>query len=116
MTPQEVKVWNWLREGVVPVGWHFRRQVPIDRFVVDFACLKAMLVIEIDGDQHGRDPAKLAADQARDAILVGRGHRVLRFTNTDVDRRKRVVIDTIMAALQNSLPDPHPAASRPPSP
>lgn len=116
MTPQEVKVWNWLREGVVPVGWHFRRQVPIDRFVVDFACLKAMLIVEIDGDQHGRDPARLAADEARDAALGGYGHRVLRFTNADVDCRKRVVTDTVMAALQSSLIDPHPAASRPPSP
>ena len=116
MTPQEVKVWNWLREGVVPVGWHFRRQVPIDRFIVDFACLKAMLIVEIDGEQHGRDPARLAADQARDATLGGYGYRVLRFTNADVDRRKRVVIDTVMAALQSSLINPHPAASRPPSP
>src|SRR5262245_43261749 len=53
MTPHEVKLWNWLRERIAPSGFHFRRQVPISRYVVDFACLRYKVIVEIDGAQHG---------------------------------------------------------------
>ncbi|MBS7706555.1 very-short-patch-repair endonuclease [Chelatococcus asaccharovorans] len=112
MTPQEVKVWNWLREAIIPAGFHFRRQVAINRFIVDFACLKHSLVVEIDGIQHGFDDH--AADRTRDTKLAALGFRVLRFTNGDVDRDKRAVLDTIYTALTAS--GPHPAALPPPSP
>ena len=108
MTPQEVKLWNWLREGLVPVGFHFRRQVSIDRFIVDFACLRARLVIEIDGEQHGRDLRQKVADSERDLTLAKMRYRVLRFTNDDVNRHKDVVLDTIIAALRDGDPDPSP--------
>ncbi len=109
MTRHEVKLWNWIRESVVPLGYHFRRQVPIERFVVDFACLKQHLIVEIDGEQHGRDPAVRAADRERDALLARQGYRVLRITNQDVDRRKTVVLDTILAAVEGRLPPLGPA-------
>ncbi|MBS7697391.1 DUF559 domain-containing protein [Chelatococcus sp.] len=112
MIPQEVKVWNWLREEIVPAGFHFRRQVAIHRFIVDFACLKHSLVVEIDGIQHGFDGH--IADRIRDAKLAALGFRVLRFTNGDVERDKRAVMDTIYAAL--TAGEPHPSASPPPSP
>ncbi|CAH1651472.1 Very-short-patch-repair endonuclease [Hyphomicrobiales bacterium] len=112
MTPQEVKVWNWLREEIVPAGFHFRRQVAIDRYVVDFACLKRSLVVEIDGIQHGFDDH--TADRIRDSKLAALGFHVLRFTNNDVDRDKRAVLDTIFSAL--TAGGPHPSASPPPSP
>ncbi|CAH1652785.1 MULTISPECIES: DUF559 domain-containing protein [unclassified Chelatococcus] len=112
MTPQEVKVWNWLREEIVPAGFHFRRQVAIDRYVVDFACLKHRVVVEIDGIQHGFDDH--TADRIRDSKLAALGFRVLRFTNGDVERDKRAVMDTIYAAL--TAGGPHPSASPPPSP
>jgi very-short-patch-repair endonuclease len=102
LTPQEVKLWNWLRESMRPQGYHFRRQVPIDRFIVDFACLKAKLIIEIDGGGHGTDSGQ-AADAARDHILEARGFRVLRFWNHDIDFQKVVVMDTILAALESML-------------
>jgi len=103
MTPQEVKLWNWLREEIVPTGHHFRRQVPMGRYVVDFACLKQRLVVEIDGDQHGRDDHR-ATDRARDAYLASLGFRVLRFSNQDVDRERRVAMDSIYAALTITPP------------
>lgn len=98
MTPQEVKLWNWLREEIGPAGFHVRRQVPIDRFVVDFACLKRRLVIEIDGEHHGFDD-QAGADRHRDDRLSQLGYRVLRFSNGEVDRNKRMVLDTIFARL-----------------
>jgi very-short-patch-repair endonuclease len=103
MTPQEVKLWNWLRESIVPQGFHFRRQVALNRFIVDFACIRAKIVIEIDGSQHGSDEG-LRRDNSRDEALVAMGFRILRFWNHEVDRDKQVVLDTIFHALQDRLP------------
>jgi very-short-patch-repair endonuclease len=52
LTPQEAKLWVKLRE-LKPLGFHFRRQAPIGRYIVDFASLKQRLIIEVDGGQHG---------------------------------------------------------------
>jgi very-short-patch-repair endonuclease len=111
LTRHEVKLWNWLRESVVPTGFHFRRQVPIGPFIADFACLSRRLIVELDGEQHGTEPARLR-DRRRDEDLQSRGYRVLRFTNAEIDREKQVVLETIRAALL----DPHPSPSAPPSP
>lgn len=114
MTPHEVKLWNWLRETIVPAGFHMRRQVAIGDYIVDFACLAARLVIEVDGEQHGTDAGR-SADGLRDERLAELGYRVLRFTNREIDREKRVVLDTIYAAL-SARAGPHPSPSAPPSP
>ena len=103
MTPQEAKVWLRLR-GLRRQGFHFRRQVPIARFVVDFACLKAALVVEIDGGQHGIE-ANAARDRARDAALAAAGFRVLRFWNADVDADPDAVAETIFARLNEGAND-----------
>ena len=47
-TDAERKLWSILR-GRKLDGWKFRRQVPIDRYFADFACMEARLVIELDG-------------------------------------------------------------------
>ncbi len=77
---------------------HFRRQVPIDGYVVDFACFGARLVIEVDGEQHG-DDAHVAKDARRDAHLKAEGFRVLRVWNSDIDDNFDGVMEIIMAAL-----------------
>jgi len=49
MTRQEKHLWyDFLRD--YPVKWY--RQRSVDRFIVDFFCFKARLVIELDGSQH----------------------------------------------------------------
>ncbi len=105
MTPQEVKLWVQLR-ALKDQGLHFRRQMPREGFIVDFACLKSMLVIEIDGAQHG-EPAKLLRDSERDARLVAAGFKVLRFWNNEVNENLDGVIETIFREAQarrKSLP------------
>src|SRR5690348_1831639 len=77
MTPQEVKLWVYLR-ALKKQGFHFRRQVPREGFIVDFACLKSKILIEIDGAHHG-DPANLQQDAERDAKLLAAVFKVLRF-------------------------------------
>ncbi|MBT9446597.1 MAG: endonuclease domain-containing protein [Hyphomonadaceae bacterium] len=98
MTPEEARLWSHLRRWRAK-GWHFRRQVPLGDFIVDFACLTQRLVIEVDGLQH-REAFHLESDVTRDAALNAMGFRVLRIANADVKRDFSGVIDTILAALE----------------
>ncbi|MFN7533916.1 MAG: endonuclease domain-containing protein [Brevundimonas sp.] len=75
----EARVWARLRGGAVD-GWKLRRQHPVGRFVVDFACLPLRLVIELDGGVHGLDDVA-ARDAARQAEIEALGWTVVRFTN-----------------------------------
>lgn len=95
-TPQERRLWARLRL-LREQGLHFRRQVPIENFVVDFACLRARLIVEIDGGQHNAGNAA-ARDRQRDARLEQLGYRTVRFWNTDVSGDIDAVIDTIVSA------------------
>jgi very-short-patch-repair endonuclease len=97
LTPQEVKVWNYLRSWKKR-GFHFCRQAPRKGYIVDFVCLKHGLVVEIDGGQHNID-SHVAKDRERDDELWRAGFRVLRFWNSDVDRNLSGVIQTIDAEL-----------------
>jgi len=100
LTPREVKLWVKLRE-LKPLGFHFRRQAPIGRYIVDFASFKSRLVIEADGGQHGMlDETQL--DQTRDAFLRSQGFEVLRFWNSDIDGNLDGVMETIFSALKSS--------------
>ena len=94
MTRQEVLLWSQLRV-LRPQGFHIRRQAPIDRYIVDFLCLKAKLVIEIDGSQHGVEEG-LARDEMRDARLAASGFMTLRFWNDEVTGNLNGVVETIL--------------------
>ena len=105
MTPQEVKLWVHLR-ALKKQGFHFRRQVPREGFIVDFACRKSRLVIEIDGAQHG-EHGHLQRDVERDAKLRAAGFTVLRFWNNEVNENLASVVETIYReadARRQSLP------------
>ncbi len=64
-------------------GIKFRRQQPIENFIVDFICYEKKIVIEIDGGQHACEQERLD-DAKRDAYLKKIGYNVLRFWNNDV--------------------------------
>jgi len=83
-------MWLLLRDRRLS-GLKFRRQMPLDSYVVDFASLSARLVVELDGSQH----ADSERDQVRDAALEALGYEVLRFWNTDVLLRLADVLETI---------------------
>ncbi len=108
LTEPEKRLWRALRQRLSVGGSHFRRQVALDRYVADFCCLKARLIVEVDGNQHGTDAA-LVYDVARAAALEAQGFRVLRFTNRDVMTGIDVVLDTILAALATPTPTPGPS-------
>jgi len=81
-------------------GAHFRRQHPLGKYVADFVCLEALLVIEVDGGQH----AEGDSDMRRAEWLEALGFEVLRFWNNDVLLNTAGVCETILAALQKRLP------------
>jgi very-short-patch-repair endonuclease len=101
-TDAERILWASLRD-LKRIGFHFRRQVPFAKYVADFCCHSAKLVVELDGDQHGADAA-VAYDAERTGYLSSRGYRVLRFANWEVIREHGRVIDAIVHAARS----PHP--------
>ncbi|MBM3951426.1 MAG: DUF559 domain-containing protein [Rhodospirillales bacterium] len=103
-TEAEKTLWRLLRNRSLG-GAKFRRQVPIGRYVVDFACLERRLVIEADGGQH----ASSGDDAVRTDWLESRCFRVLRFWNRDILENP----EGIAAAILESLAEPQPT---PPSP
>jgi very-short-patch-repair endonuclease len=91
-----------LRE-LKPFGFHFRRQAPISRYIVDFASFSARIVIEVDGGQHGL-PEGLKSDQERDSFLRSQGFNVLRYWNSDIDQNLEGVIGSILTASKTPTP------------
>ena len=96
-TIEEKRLWKKLRQ-LRQQGYHFRRQHPIELYIVDFACLSQMLIIEVDGIQH-LVAEHMQADAARDARLNWLGWRVLRFSNGDVANTLDGVVLEVLAAL-----------------
>ena len=95
-TRAEDLLWERLR-GSRFDGAKFRRQVPFDRFVVDFYCHAAKLVVEIDGKQH---EWHAEYDAGRTDVLERLGVHVLRFPNEDVCNDLDSVLARIRAALR----------------
>jgi very-short-patch-repair endonuclease len=99
MTDAERALWRLLRDRRF-AGWRFRRQEPVDRYIVDFICFEARLVIEVDGGQHSESKS----DLIRDADLRTRGFHVLRLWNNDVLANPDGVYRSIDEALARCAP------------
>jgi very-short-patch-repair endonuclease len=109
MTRQEVKLWVHLRSWRER-GYHFRRQAPRDKFIVDFVCLRRRLIIEVDGGQHNFD-AHARRDARRDRHFLRQGFTVLRFWNNDINDNLEGVLMCIDEALQKNAPTRPPSAA-----
>ena len=96
MTESETVLWNALRNEFR--GVKFRRQHPIGDYIADFLCLKAKLVIEVDGGYHDK-PQQQLEDQWRTEFLQSKGYRVIRFTNEEVSSQLKGVISRIKEEL-----------------
>ena len=97
-TEAERKLWWHLRHRISTPRTHFRRQVRIGRYIVDFACHARRVVIEVDGSQHGE---RSAADDDRTRILEAHGYRVLRYWNNDVLSNIDGVLEDIVSAIND---------------
>ena len=101
-TDVERKLWHRIRDKQIE-EFRFRRQRPIEKYIVDFICLEARLIVELDGGQHAEN---VAHDQKRSAFLHERGYRVLRFWNNEVIENMEGVLERLREALLLTRLDP----------
>ena len=96
-TTAEAWLWSCLRSRRFG-GYKFRRQRPLGRYIADFSCDEARLIIELDGGVHER---QAEYDAARDAYLAASGYRTLRIANEEVTATPEVALLRIMTALSD---------------
>ena len=96
MTVPEKILWVYLKDK--PMGFKFRRQHPIGRYVLDFYCHKKRLSIEIDGKNHD-DLAQFVNDVERTGYLNRIGIKEIRFKNEDILHN----IDKIKLSINHEL-------------
>jgi very-short-patch-repair endonuclease len=92
-TPQERKLWNYLRSSTI--SSKFERQHSIGPYIVDFYCARQKLVIELDGKQH-LDNKEYDAERTR--YLEALGFKVLRFWNEEIDSH----ISDVLTIIKNA--------------
>ena len=99
LTIAEKALWYELRDRRLG-GIKFRRQFPIDGFIVDFVCLEARLTIELDGPVHiGREHE----DALRSRIILSHGFMERRYRNDDVLDRLPWVLEDIRQAVERRI-------------
>ena len=97
-TDAERALWRQLRAHRL-VGYKFRRQQPIGRYIVDFACFEKHLIIELDGRQHAE---QRSYDVERTAWLEAQGFQMLRFWNHEVLQNLEAVTETILRECERN--------------
>ncbi len=112
MTRAETLLWRYVKANRID-GLGFRRQVPFRNYIVDFVCLSAKLIVELDGESHEFEERQ-KADRNRDAFLETEGFEILRFTNEQVMSNLEGVVEVIrrvakvrICGLPPSLTLPH---------
>ena len=100
-TKAEQLLWHQLRKKRVG-QLRFRRQFRLGHYIVDFVCLPARLIIEVDGPSHDQT---LEDDERRSRWLESQGFKVIRFRNEDVLRNLDGVVRTIELELVVRLSD-----------
>jgi very-short-patch-repair endonuclease len=101
-TDAEKKLWSLLRRGKLD-GYHFRRQVPVAGYIVDFCCLSAGLGVEADGEQHYDETGKQYDEQRTEALRT-KGIRIIRFSDYDILKFPEAVQATIYRELTGEPP------------
>lgn len=97
-TKAEQLLWTHLRNRQIADA-KFRRQVPIDRYIVDLVCEQMKVIVEIDSGQHQQ---QIAYDAQRTADLEAYGYIVLPYWNNEVRSNVEGVLQEIEDALNNS--------------
>jgi len=98
LSKAEAVMWMYLSKRQM-LGYKFRRQYGVDRYVVDFYCPQLRLAVEIDGETHfcGQAPEK---DRRRQQYIESLGIRFLRFRNEDVLGNLSEVLETLRSKMQ----------------
>lgn len=90
-TKAETMLWHAL-SGSKLERLKFKRQVPLDGYILDFVCFDARLIVEVDGGQH----AENVRDVERDRYFESQGFRTVRFWNDEVERELDAVCQRIL--------------------
>lgn len=99
MTYSESLLWEKLK-GKQLLGLRFRRQHPIDIYIVDFYCHEAKLVIEIDGEIH---MDQIEYDDGREADIKKFNIKIIRFTNDEINNNIEIVIQNIESVIKERI-------------
>ena len=99
-TKAEKLLWNRLK-GIRKDGLRFRRQHELYPYIVDLICIEALLIVEVDGENHQWQGEK---DAQRREQLQNRGFRIMRFTNFEVLSNPRSCVLSILRAAYSAVP------------
>ena len=103
MSLPEVLLWTQLKE--LPGEYKFRKQHPFGRYVADFYCDAAKLIIEVDGESHNRGDQP-AFEVSRDKWFADQGVQNLRIAAGDVLSNMDGVIRHVISAADAAGPPP----------
>ena len=99
MTKAEASLWKYVLSKRNVKGYQFRRQRPIDRYIVDFVCLPLRLIIGVDGITHTYEEVA-ENDIIRQKRLESLGYSVIRFTDDEVLTAIDRVFQNIIAEVE----------------
>ncbi len=99
MTEAENLLWSKIRRKQLK-GYQFYRQKVIGNYIVDFYCPKANLIIELDGSQHYSVKGEVN-DRNRDDYMIRLGLNVLRFSDKEVFKNLKGVLEIIWWNLKS---------------
>ena len=99
MTKAEACLWKYALSKKQMLGFIFRRQRPIHRYIADFICLPLKLIIEVDGVTH-LFTENQAKDAARQKVLEDLGYTVIRFRDEEVLNSMNQVREAIMTQMR----------------
>jgi very-short-patch-repair endonuclease len=112
-TRAEKHAWVLLRAHRM-FGLKFKRQVPIDQYIVDFYCHELKLIVEIDGTVHGEEDA-IERDIARTTRLQELGYQVIRIPNSELLSSDAALIERIRPLTPSPYPLPEGEGCKPPT-
>jgi very-short-patch-repair endonuclease len=98
-------LWRALSALRTETGLHFRRQHPLPPYFADFACVKAKLIVELDGSSHDM---RQSYDAKRDKELHSREWTILRINNEEIEKNLEGVVVTILETTEKRLQQAHP--------
>jgi len=104
ITDTENEMWKHLRNRHL-MGMKFRRQYPIGKYILDFACVEKKVGIELDGGQHAIMQAK---DRERDLFLKDKGYSIIRVWNNESLKNTEAILGYIVYELNKKRPHPDP--------
>ena len=98
MTPAEIILWSKLKNRQM-MGYKFRRQYGVGRYIIDFYCPKLRLAIEVDGNIHDLELI-IEKDNSRQKYIQSFRIKIKRYTNNDIINNLNGVLKNLRNTIQ----------------